>query len=40
MRRRVSRREKVRDEVKVVRSRVQIIKGLMGHGEEFRFYSE
>ena len=40
MRRRVSKREKVRDEVKVVRSRVQIIKGLVGHSEEFGFYSE
>ena len=35
MRRKVSEREKVRDEVKVVRSRVQTIKGL----EDFGFYS-
>ena len=40
MRRKVSEREKVRDEVKVVRSRVQIIKGLVGHGEDFELYSE
>lgn len=36
---RVNGREKAGDEVRVVRGRVQVVKGLEGHGKDFGFSS-